>query len=92
MVPGIAVGMFGFSHFVLYLVDKYKKIGRYIFICLVFTVLVGPLNSFLFTVLNTSIDIYSVEKEKRKMSIEIFLGKGPELSINQCSIETSSSR
>ena len=90
MVPAIAVGMFGFSLFVLYLVDKYKKIGRYIFICLVFTVLVGPLSSFLFTVLNNSIDIYSVEKEKRKMAIEIFLGKGPELSINQCSIETSS--
>lgn len=92
MVPGIAVGMFGFSLFVLYLVDKYKKTGRYIFICLVFTVLVGPLSSFLFTVLNNSIDIYSVEKEKRKMAIEIFLGKGPELSISQCSIETSSSR
>ena len=90
MVPAIAVGMFGFSLFVLYLVDKYKKIGRYIFICLVFTVLIGPLSSFLFTVLNNSIDIYSVEKEKRKMAIEIFLGKGPELSINQCSIETSS--
>jgi len=92
MVPAIAVGMFGFSLFVLYLVDKYKKIGRYIFICLVFTVLVGPLSSFLFTVLNNGIDIYSVETEKRKMAIEIFLGKGPELSINQCSIETSSSR